>query len=343
MNIFSLIGSFFSFLFENLVYRPQLNLLEFYFRVTGDIGFAIILVGISVNLLLWPLVLSNYITSYKMKVLAPEIKKIQEKFKLPKEATATENIENSQKMATAMREFNKKHKVNNAVMFQILFLQLFFGSGLFYIISDIAKMDGKLSGLYQFLFSNPTTNFPRTAFGALQIDQIVSNYAWLPCLIFITSIIYGYYSFKMSPQIKLPLFAQIEKERQEELKITNAKKETEKNQNTIPKKDSKNQSLLTESSQKEINVKPEEDLPIFDVTAFQQTQTWNMILLAPLMSFFFNFGFSTGLNIYFLALNIFNLARQIIITQYYHDHINLLATQIYDQIKSENESPVENS
>jgi len=349
MNIFGWIGSFFGILFENLVYRPQLNLLEFYFRTTGDIGFAIILVGISVNLLLWPLVLSNYITSYKMKVLAPEIKKIQDKFKL-KNPTPQENLENSQKMTAEIREFNKKHKVNNAVMFQILFLQLFFGSGLFYIISDIAKMDGKLSGLYQFLFQNPTTNFPKTAFGFLQIDQVVSGYIWLPFLIFATSVIYGYYSFKMSPQIKLPLFARIETERQEDLKITKEKDEAEKkfakHQEFISKKDTKNQNLLTDSGEKnsKIEEKDEKDeMPIFDVAAFQQTQTWSMILLAPIMSFFFNMSFSTGLNIYFLALNIFNLARQIVITQFYHDHINLLATTIYEQIKSENAENSENN
>lgn len=317
MNLFELIGTFFGVLFENLVYRPQLNLLEFYFRVTGDIGMAIILVGISVNLLLWPLVLSNYITSYKMKVLAPEIKKIQDSHKSPKDATAAQTLENGQKMALAMKEFNKKHKVNNAVMFQILFMQLFFGSGLFYIIGDIAKMDGKLNGLYQWIFGQNTTNFPKTSFQILQIDLTSYNYLWLPILIFLTSVVYGYYSFKISPQIKLPFFDQMKAERiaqKDKDKLAKTQKPIEKYEKVI------------------------DEEPIFDAAAFQKTQVWNMILLAPLMSFFFNIGLSTGLNIYFLALNVFNLVRQIIITQFYHDHINLLANQIYEQIKAENES-----
>jgi len=134
------------------------------------------------------------------------------------------------------------------------------------------------------------------------------------------------------------------------LKITKEKDEAEKkfakHQEFISKKDTKNQNLLTDSGEKnsKIEEKDEKDeMPIFDVAAFQQTQTWSMILLAPIMSFFFNMSFSTGLNIYFLALNIFNLARQIVITQFYHDHINLLATTIYEQIKSENAENSENN
>lgn len=397
MNIFAIFG----YLFENLVYRPQLNLLQFYFKMTGDIGLAIVLVGLSVNLILWPLVLSNYISSYKMKILAPEIKKIQEKYKLPKDAKATEVMTNNGKMSTEMREFNKKHKVNNAITFQILFMQLFFGSGLFYIINDISKNNGKINGLYEFLFGSNETNFPKAAFGGLQIDVPVSNYIWLPILIFILSVIYGYYSIKLAPQIKLPIFAKMKQEADRIKQLEKDKKagkiiETssdlekleEKSQQSIDKikennklnnkitekiteveivrsvenssKKSKKQKKLDKiltlesdlknknNSPVEILSKPEKEIleekldkktneePIFDMESFQKTQEANIIYLVPLISFLANIGWSTGLNIYFLTLNVFNLLRQIAIVEFYHNHINTLSGQIQDELDFEN-------
>lgn len=422
MNIFAIFG----FLFENLVYRPQLNLLQFYFQLTGDIGLAIVLVGLSVNLILWPLVLSNYISSYKMKVLAPQIKKIQEKYKLPKDAKAAEVLANNGKMSAEMREFNKKHKVNNAVTFQILFMQLFFGSGLFYIISDISKNNGKIKGLYEFLYNSNETNFPKVAFGELRIDVPVSNYLWLPFLIFALSVIYGYYSIKVAPKIKLPIFVkmkekaekdkQLEKDRKSgkisektnsntidpsitEVEILNTKTNFEtdleggsevgskvdleaKNSQTTNKtinnltqnstnlqnsKKSKkqkkldkilalqtkeietenktnlpmgsevepNEKILEKNKEKKDKEKDEE--PIFDMEGFQKTQEANIIYLVPLISLFANISWSTGLNIYFLTLNVFNLIRQIAIVEFYHNHINTLAGQIQDELESENE------
>ena len=423
MNIFAIFG----YLFENLVYRPQLNLLQFYFKMTGDIGLAIVLVGLSVNLILWPLVLSNYISSYKMKILAPEIKKIQEKYKLPKDAKATEVLANNGKMSLEMREFNKKHNVNNAVTFQILFMQLFFGSGLFYIINDISKNNGKITGLYEFLFGSNETNFPKVAFGGLQIDVPVSNYIWLPILIFALSVIYGYYSIKLAPQIKLPIFAkmkqeadrikQLEKDKKAgkitqvstDLNQQNEEKSTQNTEQSIDKNGlsklnqniteveivktdlktnlennlhnhsnkSKKQKKLdkqekilalvqngdkinqisTENSDKkdqkinqtkndinkEIQTQKEEEKaeePIFDMESFQKTQEMNIIYLVPLISLLANIGWSTGLNIYFLTLNIFNLLRQIAIVEFYHNHINTLAGQIQDELDFENKKPL---
>ncbi len=403
MNIFAIFG----YLFENLVYRPQLNLLQFYFKMTGDIGLAIILVGLSVNLILWPLVLSNYISSYKMKILAPEIKKIQEKYKLPKDAKATEVLANNTKMSTEMREFNKKHRVNNAITFQILFMQLFFGSGLFYIINDISKNNGKIKGLYEFLFGSNETNFPKVAFGGLAIDIPVSNYIWLPVLIFVLSIIYGYYSIKVAPRIKLPIFAkmkveadrikQLEKdtkagkitqvsdnlklksEQISEQKIDKIELSDELNNQTIEveiiktdlndpnnsnSKRSKKQKkadkiiALQDQSKNQINqvliennsiedqnkeskskekTQEKTEEPIFDMESFQKTQEANIIYLVPLISLMANIGWSTGLNIYFLTLNVFNLLRQIAIVEFYHTHINTLAGQIQDELDFENQ------
>lgn len=409
MNIFAIFG----YLFENLVYRPQLNLLQFYFKMTGDIGLAIVLVGLSVNLILWPLVLSNYIASYKMKILAPEIKKIQEKYKLPKDAKAGEILANNGKMSLEMREFNKKHKVNNAITFQILFMQLFFGSGLFYIINDISKRNGKINGLYSFLFGSNETNFPKVAFGSLSIDIPVSNYIWLPFLIFILSVIYGYYSIKLAPQIKLPIFTkmkqetdiikQFEKDKKAgkivetsinkiknednhkqnteqntqqnfdktrlnvelsqkitEVEIINSSKNSVENNLQNSKKSKKQKKLdkiiALESDLKnknnspvEILSKPEKEILeekldkkadeelIFDMESFQKTQEANIIYLVPLISLFANISWSTGLNIYFLTLNVFNLLRQVAIVEFYHNHINTLAGQIQNELDSENQ------
>jgi YidC/Oxa1 family membrane protein insertase len=85
-------------LYRLFVYQPQLNLLYFFFKITGDIGFSIILLSTTANLIIFPLFAKNYLSLQKSRILQPKTKEIQEKYKA-----------DPQKMIMEIRAFNKKH------------------------------------------------------------------------------------------------------------------------------------------------------------------------------------------------------------------------------------------
>ena len=104
-------------LYDTIIYIPQLNLLQFFYNITGDIGFSIIFLAIVVNLLMWPLFSGAYINGQKLRVLQPLLTEVREKYK-----------DDPQTMLKEMRTFNEKHGIRNNSLFLVIIVQLVFAT-----------------------------------------------------------------------------------------------------------------------------------------------------------------------------------------------------------------------
>jgi membrane protein insertase Oxa1/YidC/SpoIIIJ len=283
--------SWFKSLFDTLVYYPQLNLLKFFYNFTSDIGWAIVLVAIVVNLLLWKPIVDSFLSGVKMKILAPQVKKIQEEFKTKKDDPTDQVMAKSLSMRKAMGELYKQHGVKTGSFFWVLFFQLFFASGVFYVVNNVSnsiKENKAIEGLYQNIFGTTNTIFPHEGlFNLIKIDLPSTNYIWLPILSMILSYLFGQYTYKWSPSIK------------------------EINELTAPKKE--------DDKKMRDDKTPSPDVPAIDPVALQRNQEFMIIYFLP---------FSAGLNLYFATLSLFNLIRQVIISQYYATHVDQLLKDI---------------
>jgi YidC/Oxa1 family membrane protein insertase len=183
----------FSWIFENLVYRPEVNILKLFFQLTNDIGISIILLATTVNLVLWPLFIAVFLNSQKVRYLQPKIKEIQEKFK-----------GNQQEMIKAMQVFNKKHGVNNSTFLYVIVAQILVATGLWTITSNLSHGDGNtvtINGLYDWLYGTSSVQFNTKAFGFLDISKSANTFIFLPLLNSFFSFLYGMYSFRWAPKL----------------------------------------------------------------------------------------------------------------------------------------------
>jgi YidC/Oxa1 family membrane protein insertase len=180
----------FAELFKNLIYRPELNLLKFFFNLTNDIGLSIIILATIINLVLWPLYISTYLNSQKVRYLQPKLKELQAKYK-----------DNQQDLLKATMDFNKKHGVNNSAFLWVILGQIFFAAGLWTLTKEVSDGNNVLYGLYDFIFKTNSTTFNTKAFNFLDIGKNAGDFLWLPLLSSIFSFIYGMYTFRWSPKL----------------------------------------------------------------------------------------------------------------------------------------------
>ncbi|MEM1312268.1 MAG: YidC/Oxa1 family membrane protein insertase [Patescibacteria group bacterium] len=183
----------FSWLYTNLVYNPQVNLLQLLYNLTNDTGTSIVLLAVIVNLVMWPIFASSYINTQKIKLLQPQLKKIQDKYK--------KDPQESLKQTMA---FNKKHNLSSGSIFITLFVQLFFATGVYFVIRDITAGQDITGNFYPFVANLPQQSLSTTAFGFIPLQASARSYIWLPLLASLLSFAYGMYTFKWSPKIKLP-------------------------------------------------------------------------------------------------------------------------------------------
>jgi len=268
-------------LFHTLVYQPQLNLIQLFFNITGDVGVAIILLALTVNLLLWPVFISSYVNSQKIRILQPKLKEIQEKYK-----------GKQQELLQHTMAFNKKHKISSGSIFLVILVQLFFVSGLYFVINDVTKSTSNpdeaarlFNDLYTFTRNLPKTSFSNVAFGFIPINASTNGFIWLPILNAVFSFLYGMYSFRWAPQAKLPVAPK-------------------------PKKDK------------------EGEKPALDPEALQKSLEFNTIYVMPVVLFVANYSFPAGLNLYFATVSILALVRQVYITTRYVGHTDRLIAEI---------------
>lgn len=107
-------------------------LFEFIYGIfhTGSLGVAIILFTVLVKLVLFPLMIKQQKSSFKMQMMQPELNKIKNKYKDKKDQLS------QQKMAVEMREFQKKNGISMMGGCLPLLVQLPILYALFYIFQQ---------------------------------------------------------------------------------------------------------------------------------------------------------------------------------------------------------------
>lgn len=178
-----------------VVTQPLLNLLQILENVTHDTGIAIILIGATINLILWPIYHKNYINTQKLRYLQPELDRIQEAFK-----------DRPQEMLFKRAEVLKKHNVTTGT-FWIALLQLPFVFSLYQIAGEISN-NKELNGIYSFINESGKATFGHKAFGTYALNEISSHIGavgiFFVILVSLCSLLLALYMFKWAPKPNLP-------------------------------------------------------------------------------------------------------------------------------------------
>jgi YidC/Oxa1 family membrane protein insertase len=93
--------------------EPMFYLMDFFYKLVGNFGVAILLTTVLVKLLFFPLANKSYESMSKMKKLQPEMKKLQERFK-----------DDKAKQQQALMELYRKEKVNPMAGCLPIFIQI---------------------------------------------------------------------------------------------------------------------------------------------------------------------------------------------------------------------------
>ncbi len=178
----------FSYLFNTILYNPIYNLLVFLIDIIpgGDVGLAVIFLTIIVKLVLFPVSLGAVKTQMKMRLVEPELRKIQETYKDKKEELAMKTF-----------EVYRKNKINPFSSIVVLFIQIPVIFALYFAIwkgLPVIKTDI----LYSFI-SNPS-QISMNFLGLIDVSQ---------SKVFILALIAGITQFY---QAKLAMPALIKKE-----------------------------------------------------------------------------------------------------------------------------------
>jgi len=83
--------------------KPLFFALDFFYKLVGNFGVAILIVTLCIKLVLFPLANKSYVSMSKMKLLAPEMQRIKERYG-----------DDRMRQQQAMMELYKKEKVNPA-------------------------------------------------------------------------------------------------------------------------------------------------------------------------------------------------------------------------------------
>lgn len=79
-------------LFNEIVFKPILNLLIFVYQYVGDFGITIIFITIILKLILFPLTRKSYESQRALAKIQPHLRELQEKYKNNKEKLALETM-----------------------------------------------------------------------------------------------------------------------------------------------------------------------------------------------------------------------------------------------------------
>jgi len=179
----------FSWIFEHLIFNPQLNLLYGLYQLTGDIGWSIVLLAMLVNLLLWPLFWGTYVNGQKIRVLQPQLKKLQTQYK-----------DNPQELWRKTQEFYKQHGMNNGSFFLVIIAQFFFAIGLLNVTREVSSGEA-VNGLYQPIWGQTQAIFDNpVALGSINIGTAASDFIWFAIANLLLSFAYGWYTFRIAPK-----------------------------------------------------------------------------------------------------------------------------------------------
>ncbi len=129
------------YLYQQILYRPILNLLIFFYQTIGfhDLGIAIILVTLFIRLILYPFFHTGAKQQMLMQRIQPKIKDIQTKHK-----------DDRDQQAKALMELYKEHGVNPFSGILLLIIQIPILLTFYWVIRS-GVGTAQLTGLYSFI------------------------------------------------------------------------------------------------------------------------------------------------------------------------------------------------
>lgn len=131
-------------MFETVLVRPIFNLLMVLYALVGDFGIAIILFGVLVRFMMWPLLRKQLHQSRLMRQLQPKIKEIRKA-----------NKGDKQKEARLLMELYKQNGVNPMSSFGLLLVQMPVFIGLFSALRSFITSPERLIKMpYEWLRNN---------------------------------------------------------------------------------------------------------------------------------------------------------------------------------------------
>jgi YidC/Oxa1 family membrane protein insertase len=161
-----------SLLYNDIIYRPILNLLVFLYNIIPghDIGIVIILVTILIRLLLAPSFHKSLKSQQAMNQLQPKLNEVRQKYK-----------DNQQEQAKAMMALYKEYKISPFSSCLPLLLQLPILIALYQVF--IKALRGNLDGLYSYI-SRPAHISP-ISFHFIDLTRAVTGGAglYIPALV----------------------------------------------------------------------------------------------------------------------------------------------------------------
>jgi YidC/Oxa1 family membrane protein insertase len=148
---------FIGLLFQEIFYRPLLNLLIWLYNMLpgGDFGVAIVVLTLLTKLIFYPFTAKSIRAQKTLQELAPQLKEIQEKYK-----------KDRQKQAEATMAFYKQNNVSPFAGMLPLLIQLPILFALFKIITNVFN-DGALALLYPLVQTPGVLN--RISLGVLDL------------------------------------------------------------------------------------------------------------------------------------------------------------------------------
>jgi YidC/Oxa1 family membrane protein insertase len=137
-----------TYLYQQILYRPILNLLIFFYQTIGfhDLGLAIILVTLFIRIILYPFFHTGAKQQMLMQRIQPHIKKIQEKHKGDKD-----------QQAKALMELYKEHGVNPFSGILLLIIQIPILLTFYWVIRS-GVGTAQITGLYSFITAPQSIN-----------------------------------------------------------------------------------------------------------------------------------------------------------------------------------------
>ena len=157
--------------------------------MTGDVGWAIVLLAVTANLLLWPFFWGTYVNGQKVRVFQPQLKKLQDQYR-----------DQPQELMRQTQAFYKKHGMNNGSFLLVIVAQIFLAIGLLNVTREVSSGDS-VAGLYEAVWGQTSAIFENTvAFGSINVGTAASDYPWLAIANLLLSFAYGWYTFRLAPK-----------------------------------------------------------------------------------------------------------------------------------------------
>lgn len=150
--------AFLSTIFNSAIYQPLYNALIFLYNLFPDLGVAIVLLTLIIRVMLISLSKKSIESQKKMQEIQPEIKKLQEKYKLDKA-----------KQSQAVMQLYKDKKINPASGCLPMIIQLIVLIALYQVFLAGISFNGDGHLLYSFVKNPQTVN--HLAFGLIDITK----------------------------------------------------------------------------------------------------------------------------------------------------------------------------